>query len=179
MKMAFTERKVSISDEVKEYAAKKCEKLDRYFDKDSSAKVTFSMERGRHIVEITVAHGGMLFRASEQTHDMYASIDGAVDSIQRQIQKNKTRLEKRLRQGAFDKPAEFQKLAEDQAPDDIYDVLRVKEFEVKPMTVEEAILQMNLLGHTFFFFRNSEEDDRHSIVYRRTNGGYGLIISKE
>lgn len=178
MKMTFTERKVSISDELKEYAAKKCEKLDRYFDRDSSAKVTFSTERGRHIAEITVSHGGMLFRASEQTHDMYASIDGAVDSIERQIQKNKTRLEKRLRQGAFDKSAEMQKLVSDQAPEDIYDVLRVKEFEVKPMTVEEAILQMNLLGHQFFFFRNSEEDDRHSIVYQRNNGGYGLIISK-
>ena len=178
MKMTFTERKVSISDELKEYAAKKCEKLERYFDRDNSAKVTFSMERGRYIAEITVVHAGMLFRASEQSHDMYGSIDGAVDSIERQILKNKTRLEKRLRQGAFDKSAELQMLAEDQAPEDIYDVIRVKEFEVKPMTVQEAILQMNLLDHQFFFFRNSEEDDRYSVVYKRQNGGYGLIISK-
>ena len=111
MKMTYAERKISISDELKDYAAKKCEKLERYFDRDSSAKVTFSTERGRHIVEITVVHGGMLFRASEQSHDMYASIDGAIDRIERQIQKNKTRLEKRLRQGAFDKNAEMQQLA--------------------------------------------------------------------
>ena len=177
MKMTYAERKISISDELKDYAAKKCEKLERYFDRDSSAKVTFSTERGRHIVEITVVHGGMLFRASEQSHDMYASIDGAIDRIERQIQKNKTRLEKRLRQGAFDKNAEMQQLAEAQAPEDPYSVIRTKEFEVKPMSVEEAILQMNMLGHEFFFFRNNEAGDRHSVVYQRSNDGYGLIIS--
>lgn len=179
MKMTFTERKVSISEELKEFTAKKCEKLDRYFEQDSNAKVTYSTERGRQIVEVTVGQGGMIFRASEQTHDMYASVEGAVDSIERQIQKNKTRLEKRLRQGAFDKGAEVQKLAEEQAPEDIYNVLRVKEFEVKPMTTEEAILQMNLLDHQFFFFRSSDENDRHCIVYKRHNGGYGMIISKD
>ena len=97
MTIRFTERKVTVSDDLKAYATKKCEKLDRYFDRDSSAFVTFSIERGRHTAEITVQHAGMYFRAQEQTGDMYASIDGAVSSIERQILKNKTRLAKRLR----------------------------------------------------------------------------------
>ncbi|WP_458863783.1 ribosome hibernation-promoting factor, HPF/YfiA family [Acidaminobacterium chupaoyuni] len=177
MKVTFTERKVSVSDELKQYAQKKCEKLDRFFDRDSAAKITFSTERGRHIAEITVQHAGMLFRASEQTHDMYASVDGAVESIERQIQKNKTRLEKKLRQGAFEK-ADAQAKSQEDLSEDLFDVIRTKEFEVKPMMVEEAILQMNLLDHHFFFFRNHEENDRYSVVYKRNNGGYGLIISK-
>lgn len=179
MKMTYAERKVEVSEKTKEYAAKKCEKLDRYFSKDTSAKVTFSEIKDRHIVEITVAHNGMLFRASDEKKDLYPAIDDAVENIERQILKNKTRLEKKLRMGAFDKIAEREQLEAVQSPaEDIYNVIRTKEFEVKPMLVEEALLQMNLLGHQFFFFRNSEEDDRYSVVYKRNNGGYGLIISK-
>ena len=106
---------------------------------------------------------------------MYASIDAAVATIERQIRKHKTRLEKRLREGAFDKIAGQQAaLAEDD-----FDVVRRKRFDVKPMSVEEAILQMNLLDHQFYFFRNSENDNTHAVVYKRAAGGYGLIESEE
>lgn len=178
MKMTYTERKVTVSDKSKEYAEKKCAKLDRYFNSDTAAKIIFSEIKDRQIVEITVSHNGMIFRASDEQKDLFPAIDGAVENIDRQILKNKTRLEKKLRQGAFDKVAEREQLESVGAPEDIYSLIRTKEFEVKPMLVEEAMLQMNMLGHQFFFFRNSEEDDRYSVVYQRKNGGYGLIISK-
>ena len=116
----------------------------------------------------------MIFRAEETTTDMFASVDGAISSIERQIRKNKTRLEKRLREGAFAKgipaPSEF-------AEED-FDVVRRKKFDVKPMSVDEAILQMNLLGHQFFFFKNSDDDNVHAVIYKRAAGGYGLIESE-
>ena len=182
MKYTYACKKVPLNDSIKDYAEKRVEKLEKYFHRDdASAFVTFTVEKDKLCtVEITIRDGSTLLRAqtTEPDGDMRGAIDAAVSYIERQILKNKTRLEKRLRQGAFDKPAELQMLAEDQAPEDIYDVIRVKEFEVKPMTVQEAILQMNLLDHDFYVFRNSD-DDSISIVYHRKNGGYGLIVTDE
>lgn len=174
MNIIIADRKVSVSEELREYARKKCEKLDRYFDRDSAAHVTFQLERGRHITEITVKHAGYYFRAQETSNDMYTSVDGAIDSIERQIQKNKTKLEKKFKAGAFTAPPErMYDFSEDETS-----VVKVKEFEVKPMSVEDAILQMDLLNHEFFFFKNSDEREKHCVIYKRNNGGYGLIISK-
>jgi len=173
MTIRFTERKMDVSPELRAYAEKKCEKLDKFFDRDSSAAVTFSQVRGRHSAEITVQSAGMYFRAEEQTTDMYASVDGAVNSIERQIMKNKTRLEKRLRRGAFEKEV----AQTPEIPQEDFDLVRVKRLTVKPMTVDDAILQMNLLGHEFFFFINSDENGVPCVVYKRRDGGYGLLIS--
>ncbi|MCB6364759.1 ribosome-associated translation inhibitor RaiA [Intestinibacillus massiliensis] len=174
MKFTIVERKIKISDDLRDYSLRKVEKLDRYFQSDSAATITFSELRGRQTVEVTVNHNGMIFRAEETTTDMFASVDGAISSIERQIRKNKTRLEKRLREGAFAKgipaPSEF-------AEED-FDVVRRKKFDVKPMSVDEAILQMNLLGHQFFFFKNSDDDNVHAVIYKRAAGGYGLIESE-
>ena len=101
-------------------------------------------------------------------------MDGAITSIERQIRKHKTRLEKRLREGAFDKMAEQQSALSE----DTFDVVRRKRFEVKPMSLDEAILQMNLLDHQFYFFCNSDNDNVHAVVYKRAAGGYGLIESE-
>ncbi len=174
MKFTIVERKMKISDELREYALRKVEKLERYFQHDASASITFSELRGRQTVEVTVNHGGIIFRAEETTSDMFASVDGAISSIERQIRKNKTRLEKRLREGAFAKgtvpgAGEF-------AEDD-YEIVRRKRFEVAPMTLDEAILQMNLLGHQFFFFQNMDDNNAHAVLYKRASGGYGLIES--
>lgn len=172
MRFTFTEKKVEPSEELRKYAEKKIGKIDRLFRQESDAYVTFSIERGRHIAEVTLKNNGMFYRVSESTGDMYASLDSAVDAIERQIRKNKTRLAKRLREGALDLGA---------APGDVpaeepeFDLIRVKRFSLKPMTPEEAILQMNLLGHEFFAFRNQEDDGAFAIVYKRKNGGYGLI----
>lgn len=178
MKVRFVERKVKISDDLKRYTDKKCQKLDRYFGQEAEAQVTYSILRGRHTVEITVIYKSMFFRAEEQTADMYASVDGAISSLDRQIQKNKTRLSKRTRQNAFETAEPISDAVEDQ-PDEEFELVRTKELVVKPMTAEDAIMQMNLLSHEFFFFINSDENNKYCVVYKRKNGGYGMLIAKE
>lgn len=182
MKINFTERKLTVSDDLKAYAQKKCEKLDKYFGTEAVASATFSIERGRHTAEITVNHNDMFFRAQGQTDDMYASIDGAVSSIDRQIRKNKTRLEKRLRAGAFEKQQlGYSAMAGERVEqeEEEFDLIRVKQLDVKPMTTEDAILQMNLLSHEFYFFVNSEENGKACVVYKRKSGGYGMLIANK
>ncbi len=177
MRFTFTEKKLPVSADVRAYAEKKLGKLDRLFKTEADASVTFSMERGRFIVEATIRAGGMIYRVTETTGDMYASIDSAAASIERQIRKNKTRLAKRLRDGAFEREITVPTLPEDDGEEGEFEVVRTKRFSIKPMTVDEAILQMNLLDHEFFAFKNQDEDDRFSIVYKRKSGGYGLIES--
>ncbi|MDO5548698.1 MAG: ribosome-associated translation inhibitor RaiA [Eubacteriales bacterium] len=176
MKITIVERKMQASEQLRDYTTKKVSKLERYFQKDTSAVVTFSEIKGRQTAEITVRHSGMVFRAEETTTDMFASVDGMISSIERQIRKNKTRLEKRLRNGAFEK-ASANEAGMAEYIEDPYDVVRRKKFDVLPMSVEEAILQMNLLGHQFFFFLNAEEGDAPAVIYKRASGGYGLIES--
>lgn len=179
MKFTFACKKISLNDSIKEYAEKKISKLDKYFPEEADAFVTFAVEKkNRCVVELTIrAANGTLFRAQTEDPDgdMRSAIDEAVSFIDRRIRKNKTRLAKNLRPDALVStvPAEF-----DVVEDNDFDIIRTKRFSVKPMSPEEAILQMNLLDHTFFVFRNSE-DDSLSIVYQRKNGGYGLIVTDE
>ena len=175
MKFTFTEKKMGSSEELRAYAERKIGKLDRFFKNDSNAYVTFSIERGRYLAEITIQNNGLFYRASELTNDMYASVDSGVAAIERQIRKNKTRLEKRLREGSLDRSAAPAFVPADDEEDEEFNIVRRKNFSIKPMSPEEAILQMNLLEHEFFVFRNDEEDGAISVVYRRKNGGYGLI----
>ncbi len=177
MRFTFTEKKLPVSADVRAYAEKKLGKLDRLFKSEADASVTFSMERGRFIVEATLRAGGMIYRVTETTGDMYASIDSAAASIERQIRKNKTRLEKRLRDGAFEREISVPPVPEDDEEEGEFEVVRTKRFPIKPMTVEEAILQMNLLDHEFFVFKNQDDEDRFAVVYKRKSGGYGLIES--
>ena len=150
-------------------------KLDRYFKADAEAFVTFSVEKNRNQGELTVHAGNTYFRADESSSDMFASIDTAVSSIERQIRKNKTRLAKRLRTDAFERSVdEISSFVPDE-PEEEFKVIRTKKFPIKPMTVDEAILQMNLLEHTFFAFRNEDDGGAFAVVYVRNDGGYGLI----
>lgn len=178
MRFTFTEKKISVGEDIRAYAEKKIGKLDRFFRNESDAFITFAIERGRNIAEVTINNNGMFYRVKESTGDMHASIDSAVATIERQIRKNKTRLEKRLREGAFDIPdvpaADFTAEEEDEQ----FTIVRTKRFSIKPMTPEEAILQMNLLGHEFFTFKNQNEEDAFSVVYKRKDGGYGLIVNE-
>ena len=174
MKFTFACKKISLSDSIKEYAEKKIGKLDRYFNEEADAFVTFAVEKkNRCSVELTVrAANGTLFRAQEEDPDgdMRGAIDGAVAFIERRIRKNKTRLAKNLRpEVVAPEVPEFEIAEEDE-----FHVVRTKHFVVKPMTVDEAILQMNLLGHNFYVFRNVA-DESVSVVYARNNGGYGII----
>ncbi|MCC8356362.1 MAG: ribosome-associated translation inhibitor RaiA [Oscillospiraceae bacterium] len=178
MTFTFTSKKYEVSDELKAYAEKKIGKIDRLFRTESEASVTFSEERGRYLAEVTLRNNGMYYRVSETTSDMFASIDSAVAAIERQVRKNKTRLSKRLRDGAFERTAAVPAPADDQDETE-YPIIRTKRFSMKPMSPEEAILQMDLLGHEFFAFRNEQEDDAFAVVYKRKNGGYGLISDTE
>lgn len=176
MKFTFTEKKMDSSEDLRAYAIRKISKLDRFFKTEAEAFVTFSISRGRFLAEITIHNNGLYYRASELTNDMYASVDSGVAAIERQIRKNKTRLEKRLREGALelDAASAAYTLADDEEEKE-FKIVRSKRFSIKPMSAEEAILQMDLLGHEFFVFKNMDADDAISVVYKRRQGGYGLI----
>ena len=178
MKFTFTCKKIALNNSVKEYAEKKISKLDRYFQEDAEAFVTFAVEKkNRCVVELTIrSANGTLFRAEEEDSDgdMRGAIDAAVNFIERRIRKNKTRLAKNLRPEAVEPLVPELETAEDVE----YEVVRTKRFAVKPMSAEEAILQMNLLDHAFYVFR-SVETNAICVVYRRNNGGYGLIETEE
>lgn len=176
MKFVFTEKKVNIPDRVRAYAEKKVGKLDRYFKGDAEATIVFSVEKERNNAEVTIRSGATIIRVSESSFDMFVTIDAAVASIERQLRKNKARLEKRLRKDAFDRTASAEQFYSAQEPEEVsFEVVRTKRFFFRPMTVDEAILQMNLVGHTFFAFRNEDENGAFSVVYRRNDGGYGII----
>ena len=168
MKITVIGRKCTPRDSFKEHAEKKLQKIDRFFGDEASAKVTATVEKTSQTVEITVNNDGLIFRAQAKAENMNEALDNCVDLLIRQIRKNKTKLEKRLRSGAFD---DYQGL-EDEEPE--FELVRTKTIPVKPQSVDEAILQMNMLGHKFYMFRNSANNSV-AVVYRREDGGYGLI----
>ena len=179
MNIQYTEKKVTLPKSVREYAEKKILKLERYFDGDTKAHVSCSVEKNRNIVELTVHASNTYFRASESTSDMFASIDAAVATIEGQIRKNKTRLARRIRQDAFTRaPETLSSFVTDEAEEE-FDIIRAKQFSMKPMTREEAILQMNLLEHTFFAFRDEDNGGLFAVVYKRNAEGYGIIEDME
>ena len=175
MKFQFSEKKVKLPGNVHAYAEKKVMKLARFFEEDAEALVVFSVEKNRNKVELTVRGAGTWFRASESTSDMFASIDAAVGTIEGQIRKNKTRLARRLRQDAFVRAVTEETSFTPEEKEDEFNIVRSKSFYFEPMTREEAILRMNLLEHSFFAFRDADNDNTFAVVYRRNDGGYGLI----
>jgi putative sigma-54 modulation protein len=174
MKFQFSEKKVRLPENVHAYAEKKVTKLDRYFNGDAEALVAFSVMKNRNQVELTVHAANTWFRARESTSDMFASIDAAVATIEGQIRKNKTRLARRLRQDAFVRQPDVTSFAPE-PEENTFEIVRTKRFPMKPMTHEEAILQMELLEHSFFAFKDEENDGAFAVVYKRNDGGYGLI----
>ncbi|MCL2164234.1 MAG: ribosome-associated translation inhibitor RaiA [Oscillospiraceae bacterium] len=173
MKCTIVGKNMSVSSILKERAIKKINKLDKFFSSETEANATMSILKNWHIFELTIKHKGIVFRAEERSDDMYASIDRAVDIVERQIRKNKTRLSRKIHEAAFkitDVMDETIYVEEEYE----FKVVRSKKFSLKPMTAEEAILQMNLLSHEFFVFVNS--DTRQvNVVYKRDSGDYGLI----
>ena len=145
-------------------------KLEKFFSDEAEAAVTVTVEKNRQTVEVTVRDAGLVFRAEETAPDMLDAVDSVVDVLVRQIRKHKTRLEKRMRQSAFDDT--------EPEPQAEYEIVRSKRFELRPMDVEEAILQMEMVGHLFYMFRNAQTG-LVSVVYRRKDGRYGLIEPDE
>ena len=169
MKITTTGRKIDITEGLRGYVEKKISKLEKYFQDGATSQVTLSVQKDYHTVEVTIFQGGMIFRSEITDRDMYAAIDKSVDVLERQIRKQKTKLEKKLRAGAFEEDG-----YEDFAQEDEFRIVKVKKYKNKPMSAEEAILQMNLLGHEFYIFTNSETNEKE-VVYKRKDGNYGLI----
>ncbi|MFO7173576.1 MAG: ribosome-associated translation inhibitor RaiA [Bacillota bacterium] len=169
MQVAVYGKNIEVTAALREYAQKKLNKLDRYLQEPADAQVTFSVERGRHIVEVTIpVRDGYLLRGEEATDDMYASIDLVVEKLEKQIHKYRSRFRRKGGPAQTGIPPAGQEEAEGDR------IVRVKRFALKPQTVEEAVMQMNLLGHDFYVFTNAETG-QVNVVYRRKDGNYGLI----
>lgn len=171
MKFVYASKDMQVSEPLKARVEKKLGKLERYFRDEPEATVRFKKQKGaRNIVEITVNAGGTILRAEESSNDMYLSIDHAVDKIESQLRRYRTKLDKRIRTNELEPVAE----AAPEYEEAVYDVVRTKKFSVKPMSVEDAITQMELLGHDFFLFLN-EDSETMNVLYRRHDGSYGLL----
>lgn len=174
MKIITSGKGIGITDSLMDRIEKKLVKLDRYFHDDAEANIRLSQEKGgRNIAEITISASGLLLRAEETSGDMYTSIDGAVDKLNRQIRRHRTKLDKKLRDAAFEPAPDFPEPEAEDVPAQ-YNLVRTKKFAVKAMQVDDAIAQMELLDHNFFLFRD-EDTDGICLVYRRNDGAYGLL----
>ncbi len=175
MKITTVGRQMTVTDDLKALVEKKLSRLDKYFYSEGEATVTFSRKRNREYLEITINASGTLFRSEEEAESFNNALDESIDAIERQIRKNKTRLSKRLREGAFE-DVSFD--VEDEFEEEPEFIIRTKSFLIKPMSAEEAILQMNLLGHQFFMFEDQDTADT-CVVYKRKDGAYGLIVPEK
>lgn len=160
-------KNIEVTNALKEYVGKKLVKLEKYLDL-TEAQVTLTVEKGTHKVEVTMPVNGMIIRGEEETADMYASVDLVVEKLEKQINKYKGRFSKKVRgEGKVTAIAD----------DYIYEapkIMKTKRFAIKPMPVDEAVMQMNLLGHSFFVFSNAETEEIN-VIYKRKDGHYGLI----
>ena len=173
MKMIISGRQMSVRNSLRELIEVKLSKFERFFGDDAEAYVTCSMKNNKQTVEVTIVYAGTVFRSEEQGSSFPNAVARSVDSLERQIRKNKTRLSRRLREGAFAAIEEVPDLEVIEEESEFN--VRVKSFPAKPMDVHEAILQMNLSGHTFYAFLDAESG-KHAVVYRRNNGDYGLLL---
>jgi len=171
--MAITVRgkNIEITPALKDYVVKRTNKITKYFQTLGEITAVLAVEKGRHIIELTVPINGMILRGEEATADMYTSIDLVVDKIEKQIEKYKTKISRRLKAGVF--KGELVAATVPSETDEL-EVVRTKRFAVKPMDTEEAILQMNLINHDFYVFRDATTEEVN-VVYRRKDGRYGLI----
>lgn len=173
MKIRITGRKIDVTEGLKGYIERKMARLDKFFSEETEAVVTLSVQKDNQTTETTIRQNDIVFRAEVTTLDMYSSIDKSLDLLERQIRKQKTRLEKKLKTGDFSVliPANMEDVEEEEKE---FKIVKTKVYKDKPMSSEEAILQMNLLGHAFYIFTNSE-NLRTAVVYKRKDGDYGLI----
>ncbi|MEW6662186.1 MAG: ribosome hibernation-promoting factor, HPF/YfiA family [Bacillota bacterium] len=171
MNLIVRGKNIPITDSLRDYVEKRIFKMERFLGEIEEAQATLSVEKDRHRVEVTIPLNGFLLRGEEETGDMYSSVDLVMDKLEKQVEKYKTKLSKKVK---------GRNLAETVVSPVIYgeeeepQIIRTKRFAIKPMTVEEAVMQMNLIGHSFFVFSNAESEEVN-VVYRRKDGHYGLI----
>jgi len=171
MKFQFRGKNVQVTDSLKEYIEKRLNKLSKFFANNPEAIVTLVVEKDRHRVEVTMPVNGYILRGEEESADMYTSVDLVVEKLEKQITKYKGRFDKKKNTGLKElhSPAPADNNFEEEPL-----IVKTKRFAIKPLSVEEAVMQMNMLGHSFFVFSNDETEEVN-VVYRRKDGNYGLI----
>jgi putative sigma-54 modulation protein len=179
MRYSIRGEHLEVTAALREYVEKKLSRLGKYFETplSSEVNVTLSVVKGMQAVEVTITLPGMLLRAEEKHADMYAAMDLVIDKLERQIRKHKTRANRKIRQEGSKRDLfkmDFGTSNGYVEEEDDLELVKTKQFEFKPMDVEEAILQMNLVGHSFFVFSNMDSN-KVNVVYRRDDGKYGLI----
>lgn len=174
MNIVITGRKINLRESFKERVEKKLSKFSKFFDEEAEAAVTATLEKNRKKVEITIKNGGYIFRSEDMDIDLDDAFDGAIDHLTRQIRKNKTKISKKIKGNRDSIDFGYMPLDETDEDESRFEIVRSKRFAVKPMDAEEAVLQMDLLGHQFYMFRNIESNEI-CVVYRRKDGNYGLL----
>ena len=175
MKYVIVGKNMEVSSSLEKAVRDKLGKLDKFFSEDTTAHVTLSLNRGRHIIEVTIPVKGNVIRCEQVSTDMYASIDQAAEVIERQLKRYKSKIVKKHKaQAAFKR----EYLEEPYGTDEEIRIVRNKQFEMKPMYPEDACVQMELLGHGFYVFRNAETE-QINVVYKRKDNAYGLIVPEE
>jgi len=169
MEITVRGRNVTVTENLKGYTEKRLRKIERLLEKVKEATVNFSANRGTYVVEVTIPLKGFILRGEEEAQDLYSAVDLVVEKLEKQIEKHKTRLARRLKEGSIREKPLLEEIKEAEPR-----VIKIKRFALKPMSVEEAILQMNLLGHSFFVFTNADTEEIN-VLYRRRDGNYGLI----
>ncbi len=170
MRTIIAGRHMDISPALHERANKKMKKLDKYFGPNTEVHIIMHVEKNRHIMEATIVFDGITFRGEESSSNMFKSIDSVLKKIDKQIRHHRSKLEKRLRDGAFNK----------EIVNDLFDenesikVVKTKKFPVKPIDVDEATMQMQLVGHNFYVFTNADTE-QVNVLYKRNDGNLGLI----
>lgn len=173
MKILIKGKNIQVTPALREYVEKRVGKITKYFEGElKDATVTLIVEKDMQRVEVTIPLNGYILRGEEQTMDMYTSIDNVVEKLERQVRKYKTRMNKQIKNlSVLDLIPDTNKNIRDEEEPRI---VKTKRFAVKPMAVEEAVLQMDLLGHNFFVFLDATTEEV-TVVYKRNDGNYGLI----
>ena len=178
MKFMISGRDIKVTEALKDYAKEKIGKISKYFDEDTviEAQISLHVENERHMVEVTMFVDGLILRGEKETGDMYASIDGVADKLVRQVRKYKSKIRRKLREEKLEFEEEIVEARheDEEEEDEELKIVRTKRFAMKPMGVQEAAMQMDLLDHDFFVFSNAETDEVN-VVYKRNDGNYGLI----
>ncbi|MFQ8922481.1 MAG: ribosome hibernation-promoting factor, HPF/YfiA family [Clostridium paraputrificum] len=175
MKVTVIAKNIELTPALKEMVEKKISKLEKYFGPNVEARATLSVQKNRQRVEVTIPFNGVILRGEEVTDDMYKSIDLVEEKLVRQIRKQRTKLSRKNNSGSLRYP-EFNSLEfkNEDTDEDTSRIVKTKSFNVKPMSTDEAVLQMELLGHSFFVYQDADTNNV-SVVYKRKDGNYGLI----
>lgn len=176
MKLNIRGSKIEITDAIKSYLESKVQKLDKYFEnpEEISANIVAKTKGIEQTIEITIPIKKAILRVEESNKDLYSSIDLAVDKLERQIRKNKTKIKQKNNKEKFDMFIDFEVEEENE---ELETIVKRKTIDMKPMSEEEAILQMDLLGHEFFIFKDSDTEN-NAVLYKRKDGNYGIIEMK-